>query len=407
MRILFIAPPALRSHLYLQVPLVWALRGEGHEVAVAVHPDLADARADVGLAGPTVGIDMLETLGRIDANEPAHTRTDGPAPHQRDYAAADPGAELEYLNTHFLSQLCEPRLLADLVDFGRAWRPDLIVWDQLCYAGGALASILGVPHVRLLFGTDGIGQLVQAAGTGYDPVHAWLDPLIERHGGRPAADRATGMLGIDTMPPWTWRPEGDYLRMRHLAYNGPSTWTPELFRQRERPLVLITLGLSHEQAGVAHASSTALLDGVADLDADVVATVADDGRTAVPANVTLTRFVPLGAALPHCAALVHQGGSGTFAAAYEAGTPQLVVPSTYWSDRWFGPVTQTRGLVDEGAGEFVADSDHLDADRLHQALQRVLKDTGYADNAARLRADYQAVPSPNATAARLTEIVRG
>lgn len=399
MRVLFLTPPALASHLYVQVPLIHATRAAGHEVVVAVHPDLVPTATSAGLTTVPVGHDMLETLGRVDADEPPHTtRPPGaPAPRQQDYAAQDPRRELEYLSDCFLRHLCTEDLVDDLVSFGQAWGVDLVVWDQLCYAGGIAATALGVPHVRMLFGTDGIAQLATAVDPHHDVLGTWVRPALARTGTDWDPRAVTADLTIDTMPPWVWRPDGPaYARMRHVAYNGPGTVPRWAVERPERPRVAITLGLSHATSDVEHASVADLLDAVADLDAEVVATVGGDvppGFT-VPDNVRVVTFVPVNALFPTCAAVVHHGGSGTFAAAYEHGVPQLVVPSVYWSDRWFGPVAQVRGLEDEGAGLHVADSDALDPDRLRTCLDTVLGDGSYATAARRLRRRYEAVPGP-------------
>jgi hypothetical protein len=42
--------------------------------------------------------------------------------------------------------------------------------------------------------------------------------------------------------------------------------------------------------------------------------------------VRVVDFVPLNALLPTCSAVVHHGGSGTFAAVLEHGVPQLIIP---------------------------------------------------------------------------------
>ncbi|MDR4305276.1 glycosyltransferase family 1 protein [Chelatococcus sambhunathii] len=46
-------------------------------------------------------------------------------------------------------------------------------------------------------------------------------------------------------------------------------------------------------------------------------------------RVFFSRYAPLSAVLPRCAALIHHGGVGTVALAFAAGTPQLVVPFAF------------------------------------------------------------------------------
>lgn len=51
--------------------------------------------------------------------------------------------------------------------------------------------------------------------------------------------------------------------------------------------------------------------------------------TALPPGVERFDYVPLGALLPRCAAIVHHGGIGTTAAALAAGIPQVIVPFSH------------------------------------------------------------------------------
>jgi glycosyltransferase (activator-dependent family) len=413
MRVLFVVPPALSTHLYVQTPLAWALRAAGHQVCVAVQPDLAPAVARTGLTSVVVGPDMLETLGEIDQAEPAKVPTPPgtPPPVQTDYAKDDPQGELVYLTRMFLRRLCDESLVDDLVDFARSWRPHLVIWDQLCYAGAVAAQVSGAVHARMLFGTDALVQLSNAASIqrpGSDPLRDWMDEVLHRFGTSADEHTTTGHWTIDTMPPWTWQPTGPhYLPMRHLAFNGPGQVPGWLREPPSRPRVCLTLGLSHQESGVARASAAELLDAVADLDAEIIATIggsAGEGAPTVPDNVRAVDFVPLNALLPSCTAIVHHGGTGTFASAYEHGTPQLVVPSTYWSDKWFGPVAQASGLMAEGAGVYVADSDQLTAEDLRASLIRVLKDDSFTANAARLQEVLLSRPTPHDVVAILERL---
>lgn len=416
MRVLFVTPPVLKSHLYVQTPLASALQSAGHQVRVAVQPDLVDGLAGTGLTGVVVGEDMLETLIEVDKAEPVKgPRVPGtPPPDQADYAADDPHGELAYLTEHFLQHLCASRIVDDLVRVVQDWRPDLVIWDQLCYAGAVAAQVTGTAHMRLLFGTDALVQLRQVAARqrpDSDPMGEWLQRELARYGSPFDEDVVTGQWTIDTMPPWVWQPEGPaYVPMRHLAFNGSGVVPEWLYGAPARPRVCLTLGLSHQESGVAHASTSDLLEAVADLDAEIVAAIGGeqgpDGPP-VPDNVRLVDFVPLHALLPSCAVIVHQGGTGTFATAYEHGVPQLVVPSAYWSDKWFGPVGQASALAQQGAGLYVADSDTLTADALRDGLVRVLGDPSFTAQAERLRRVRAGLPTPHEAVSVLERLTGG
>jgi UDP:flavonoid glycosyltransferase YjiC (YdhE family) len=139
-----------------------------------------------------------------------------------------------------------------------------------------------------------------------------------------------------------------------------------------------------------------MFDAVADLDVEVIATLdaRQLGGSALPDNVRAVDFVPLNALLPSCAALVHEGGTGAFASALENGVPQILVPNDFKVEKWGGPLAMGLGVESQGAGIYAGNSGTLTPDGLRHALKLVLDDPSYAENAARLRAEIKAMPTP-------------
>ncbi|MBW4721835.1 activator-dependent family glycosyltransferase [Saccharothrix obliqua] len=409
MRVLFLTPPGLKSHLYLQTTVAWALRTAGHDVRVAGQPELVEDLAATGLTGVVVGERQAEVLAEVDetsepAPQPIPATDDGRLPVQTDYARDDPRGELSYLTTNFLPFLYTDDMLGELVEFARDWRPDLVIWDQMTYAGMIAARACGAAHARILFGADGYVQLWRALpeqGGADDPMREWLEPVLERFGCGPFADDAvTGQWTVDPMPPWIWRPSGvRYVPVRTPAFNGTTVIPDWLLRKPERRRVCLTLGMTHREANVAEASAADLLEAVSDLDVEVVATFTGkqlEGVGTLPDNVRAEDYVPMNALLPTCSAVVHHGGTSTMTAAYEHAVPQLLVPSAYWSEKWYGPIAQGNALAEQGAGLLLSgDSDHLSAAALRAGLVRVLDDPSFRHNAERLRAEWAAVPTPN------------
>lgn len=399
MRVLFLTPPALTSHLFVMTPLAWALRNAGHDVRVAAQPELADSIDKTGLTGVLLGEEMWETLGKVAAAEP---ETKPPAPErpvQTDYARDDPYGELDYLTWNLLQHLCPDNFLDELVDFARSWKPDLVIWDALAYAGAVAARACGAAQARLLFGADGYVQLRQnalAQKPDSDPLRQWMERLLGRYGCTFDEDVLTGDWTIDTQPPWTWRPPGaNYLLMRPQSFPGSVVVPKWLYRPADKRRICLTLGVSHRDSNVAEASAEDLFEAVAGLDVEVVATLNEEqiGSATVPDNVRVADFVPLNVLLPTCVAVVHHGGNGAAAAAYEAGIPQLIVPGSYWSEKWYGSLAVANGVEEQGAGLYVADSDKLTAGALRDALVRVLDDPSFAHNAERLRRKILEVPT--------------
>lgn len=420
MRVLF-QTVADKSHLHIAAPLAWAFRSAGHEVLVAARPGIEDAIRVTGLTSVTIGRpDAVTLTDRMNEADPTVApAADGPVarrgPTTQDaYARADHAGEWQGLVEHLFPVMSPDDAIDDLVEVARAWQPDLVVWDMLTYGGPIAARACGAAHARLVLATDGVGQLragMRAAGTlpHPDPLRTWLGPRLATFGEEFAEDVVVGDWSIDLMPPWTAHPTGvPTVVMRHVPFNGPAALPGWLLDKPERRRVGITLGNSHRDAGRVEASAPALLEAVADLDVEVVATLHRDQLAghSVPDNVRTVDFVPLNELLPTCSALVHHGGAGTFAGAVEYGVPQLIVPSTWWSEKWYGPVAMADGVAREGAGVYVADSDELTAEGLREAVGRVLDDPSYALRARELARRNASMPTPSQAVATMEQLTR-
>jgi UDP:flavonoid glycosyltransferase YjiC (YdhE family) len=82
-------------------------------------------------------------------------------------------------------------------------------------------------------------------------------------------------------------------------------------------------------------------------------------------------YAPHGAAFPHAAVLVHQGGIGTTAQALRSGKPQLVVP---FAHDQFDNAARVRRL---GVAEVLQRS-HYRPHRIAQLLRQLLEESSYA-----------------------------
>jgi glycosyltransferase (activator-dependent family) len=413
MRILF-TPLAMRSHIQAQTQLAWALRAAGHEVVMAVRPDLLDDVERLGLTGARVGEPMnlgefiVEHSGQADdGGSESDPTTDGREGND------ESAASWEYLlgriygfSTAWFPSSCTDKTIDDMVELARWWRPDLVVWDPACPGGAVAARAIGAPHARLLFGTDRFGRLREwflrrlaerDAPEQLDPYRDWLAPHLERVGEDFAEDMAVGRFTIDPAPAGVRRATGvHYVPMRYVPHNGTVPLPDWLAETPERPRVCLTLGWSHQAVESGGGALRDLLDAVADLDAEIVATTSPDhlapGIT-LPENVRPVGYVPLGALLPSCAAIVHHGGAGTVATAWEHGVPQVVAPSIQVpEERHWGPTDFALWVAERRAG--VAIWHRPLAAAVGAATAAVLSDPSYARNAAQLRTEMDGMPTP-------------
>ncbi|MEU8042323.1 activator-dependent family glycosyltransferase [Streptosporangium sp. NPDC049078] len=418
MRVLFTLHAA-NAHLFLVVPIAWALKAAGHEVIVATQPDILDEVTRTGLTAVSVG-EMSNVAERL-ATVPADQQIFGSG---YDIAEERPDVlTYEYVRdcmASFASPLAldfitDESMYDDLVAFCRHWRPDLVVWDSITFPGPVAARACGAAHVRSTFGRDHWGRMrslflrLRETRPGHpveDPVADWVTAKLARYGCEFHEDTILGQATVDSMPVWTRFPvEHDYLPVRFVPYNGPAV-LPDWLREAGsgRPRVCFTLGVSGREVWGGNGSIGAadLFEAVADLDLELVATLnaaqLDPGEK-VPDNVRIVDYVPLNSLLPGCAAIVHHGGTGTFGTAIAHGIPQLVVPAKLYDE-----AGMARRLAAEGAG-LVLEPEKLSARTLRENLLRLIDEPSFRENATRLRDIAEATPAPHDLVRDLEELV--
>ncbi|QBJ96216.1 activator-dependent family glycosyltransferase [Rhodococcus sp. ABRD24] len=406
MRIVFSAM-ASKSHLFGLVPLAWAFRAAGHEVRVVASPALTEDITAAGLTAVPVGadVDLVDFMTHAGHDIIDYVRN-------LDFSEQDP-ATLTWdhllgvqtvLTPTFYALMSPDSLIEGMISFCRKWKPDLIIWEPLTFAAPIAAAVTGTPHARLLWGPDittrarqNFLELLpeQPAEHREDPLAEWLTWTLRKFGGsapepfdeelvvgRWTIDPAPAAIRLDT--------RARTVGMRYVDYNGPSVVPEWLHDEPERRRVCLTLGISSRENNIGQVSIEDLLGAIGDIDAEIIATFDEqqlDGVSHLPANVRAVGFVPMHALLPTCAATVHHGGPGSWHTAAIFGVPQVILP-----DGWDTDIRAQR-TQDYGAGITVP-APELTADKLREAVQRVLDDPGYRSRAMHLREDMLAEPSP-------------
>ncbi|GGS59405.1 glycosyl transferase [Planobispora rosea] len=411
MRVLF-TTLAATSHLNNLVPLAWALRAAGHEVCVASQPNLTEAITRTGLTAVSVGEEMDKATG----NESWGGRDGSPYGLGFDLAETRPEVLTpDYVHgalSAYTSVICEylsgEEMTDELVDFARWWRPDLVVWDSLTYAGPVAAMASGARHARTLVVMDHWTRMrglhAELVG-GEDPLTTYLTGKLSRYGVAFAEEAVTGQVTIDPLPSWSRLPLAvERIAMRYVPYNGAAVVPAWLQRPARRPRVCLTLGVTGDAFGMGEGavSVSELLAAIAALDVEVIATVKPGQLTPgteLPDHVRLLDFVPLNALAPTCSAIIHHGGAGTLGTALVHGVPQLIVPSNIW-----GESVYAAALAGTGAGLAIPPAE-LTAPVLKDSLRRLLDEPAFAERAAHIQREMAATPSPRDVTVRLEEMV--
>jgi MGT family glycosyltransferase len=207
-------------------------------------------------------------------------------------------------------------------------------------------------------------------------------------------------------------PEFDYERRDlppSVHYVGPCLWNkphhepfPEwlMHLSHDQPWVHVTEGTMHTQEPLV---LRAAAQGLANLPMQVIMTTgghrepAEMGLGTLAPNVWVERWVAHSDLLPHTDVVVTTGGAGTVMAVLQAGVPLVVVPT-----EWDKPQNAQR-VVDAGVGLRLAPR-HCTPTRLREAVEHVVNEPSYGQNAQRLQAALARYDGPPRAAKLLEDL---
>jgi MGT family glycosyltransferase len=181
-------------------------------------------------------------------------------------------------------------------------------------------------------------------------------------------------------------------------HEKPSDWLQEV--PRHQPWV-------HASEGTVHATSpfllTAAAQGLAGLPMQVILTTGGNREPAelelgpIAPNVHVVRWVSHTELLPQLAVMITTGGSATVQTTLRAGVPMIVVPTD-----WDKPDIARR-VVETGAG-IRLNPGECTPKRLRAAVERILSDPSYRQNARRMAGVFGRYRGPLAAAELLEEL---
>jgi UDP:flavonoid glycosyltransferase YjiC (YdhE family) len=332
-----------------------------------------------------------------------------------------------------------PSQIADLEPLIEEWQPDVIVTETAMWGPVVvLWERTGIPVVML---STMLGSLIPGPGApvsalGKPPpasiparVLASLVNSISAVAGRPMRNRIDEIRAGFALAPlgcsvneFTGRlplylvgnvPEFDFNRTdlpETVKYVGPLQW-----RRMEassdtswlqsipsgRPWVHVTEStLRYGEPFVLKAASDGMNDGAYEVIMTSGAHRQIDSMTGDGGSqhVHVAQWINHDDLLSRCAALVSTGGAGTIMAGVLAGIPQVVVPTA-----WDKPDNALR-VAESGAGIRLAARD-CTPDKLRTAVDTVIRDPAYAENARRLRDLLRSAPGPSGAADLIIELL--
>lgn len=402
------------SHLRTMVPLAWALIAAGHEVRVAGGPGLMPTIVGAGLpavrVGEAAGADELLALAAQQGGDLENVLTDWTRPQDPDedwdtrllrYQVAVPMA----------FGLYNDPLLEDLVDFARYWRPDLVLWESLTYAGPIAAVASGAQHARINWMHDIYGAMretfvaqlaQQREHQREDPLREWFEGHLQKYHVPFAEHLVAGGWTFDLIPPeQQFRTGHTRVPVCPLPYTSDATFPRDVPQPGGRPRVCVTAGVSFgDTFGVDFLNLDATLAALGEMDVEVVAAVRPEQISApLPSNVVHAGYVPLSFLLPSCAAVLHHGGFGTWAHALLRGIPQHITSIRH------GDITiKGQYLAEAGAG-MLRHPRELTPETLRQDVSALVFDPSARLQAQALAHEVHSLPTPADAVTSLDELL--
>ncbi|GDY51969.1 glycosyl transferase [Streptomyces violaceusniger] len=325
MRVLFVTVSD-RSHLLPMVPLAWALSAAGHEVQVASSPALVGAIKSTGLTAVAVGQDHnFHELLAASRGSLENPLSDWSTPTLETHTWEQVLAKMK-ASVMFSHQIYNDPMIPGLVAHARHWRPDLVLWDPVAYAGSVAARVVGAAHARLVWSFDNHSAMrdvflhrraEQPPARREDPMEQWLSAHLDRYGAGFDEEIVVGQWSIDQIPTSIQLPlTVERLPVRYLPYNGGCEIPAWLREPPLRPRVVLSSGMSaHAALGGGVFPAADMVGALGDLDVEVVAALPSTEAAQldkIPDNTRVVDFVPMHAVLSGAAALVHHGGFGSW-----------------------------------------------------------------------------------------------
>ncbi|GEM_PF-1795356 len=362
-----------RGHLHPLIPLARAFRRQGHRVAVATAEDMATVVTGAGLIWLPAGLNPRQLWDAFPDEDP-------------DYG-----------------YLAVKAKVADLLEIAvEHFPPDVIIREPTDLAPAIAAEITGAVHA-----VYGLGHFIPPKSWRILKADKTVKALRSEYGlpEDPELESLYRDLYLSVLTP-TFEgcdplPVPAVQKLCYAVYDGGGTpiYAPDapglagpaapLVEDNGRPAILMTLGTVYNTNADLFSR---FLEALGSEPVNVVCTLGDGASDAVtnvtkdaPANVRFEQYLPHSLILPHCQAMLCHAGFNTMMGGLSAGVPIVCVP--LGSDQEYN----ARACATDGLGLMIKDKE-ASAERIREAVRRVLDEPSFAENARAFASDLARRP---------------
>lgn len=360
-----------KSHFLPMVPFIGALQDRGHEVAVAAPPEFAERVAATGSEFLPFG----------------HPGDAGLTPIWQRLRNVPAGDRMGTVVSEIFADACAVAALPDLLQTVARWQPNIVVRESTEFAGLIAAEKLQVPHARVAIYGQHTERLVQKLAASPVDRHARGVGLPAD----PSAERISREVQLTLFPPSFEEitPVSPVHRFR-LERNEVAPPLPDWWSGQQGPFVYVTLGMVTGGFDDLKRAYRATIDAVSTLPVRALLTIGMDLPLDVlgelPPNVHVERFVPQNDVLPHAAAVVCHGGSGTVLGALAIGAPMIVTPM-------FADQPYNAARVEALGAGVALPTGVPNPDALKAAITRVTTEPSFRAGAQRMAQEFATLPT--------------
>ncbi|HEX4340673.1 MAG TPA: glycosyltransferase [Polyangiaceae bacterium] len=369
------------SHLLAITPFISAFQRGGHEVAVAAPPDFGERVTATGATFFAFG-------------------------HPGEEGLKGTWARMRGMSTEELKQiawgelfagLCAGAAIPGLIETIERWKPSLVASESHEFAGHVAAAKVGVRHIRVAICAEAAEHEIRSCAAPYVDAHrrSWGLPPD------PDGEQIRKEGAVTLFPPSfdAKDPAGSPVLHFRVAQREAAP-LPDWWNGSNAPFVYMTLGTVAGRFEAIHATYRAMLDAIADQPVRALLTVGSnlplEALGDVPANVHVARFVPQDDVIPHAAAVLCHGGSGTVLSVLAAGVPMVIVPQ--FADQ---PYNAER-VAALGSG-IALPLVNVGREALGEAVSRVVREASFRTAARAIADEIRALPLVDEVGSALEE----